>query len=77
MGIDMSSASLHDEFSRLETRMQDVISRCSKLHLENQTLKDQQGNLVEERARLIEKNELARNKVEQMIQRLKSLEAGQ
>ncbi len=58
-------------------RMQDVISRCTKLHLENQTLKDQQGSLVEERARLIEKNELARTKVEQMIQRLKSLEAGQ
>ncbi len=73
----MSSASLHDEFNRLETRMQDVISLCSKLHLENQTLKDQQGSLVEERARLIEKNEMARNKVEQMIQRLKSLEAGQ
>ena len=73
----MSSTALHDEFKRLETRMQDLISLCSELHLENQTLKDQQGNLVEERARLIEKNELARTKVEQMIQRLKSLEASQ
>ncbi len=73
----MGNPSLHDEFNRLETRMQDLISLCSKLHLENQTLKDQQGNLVEERARLIEKNELARNKVEQMIQRLKSMEASQ
>lgn len=73
----MSNPSLHDEFSRLETRMQDLISLCSRLHLENESLKNQQGSLVEERARLIEKNELARNKVEQMIQRLKSLEAGQ
>lgn len=73
----MGNPSLHDEFNRLETRMQDLIGLCSRLHLENQTLKDQQGNLVEERARLIEKNELARNKVEQMIQRLKSMEASQ
>lgn len=73
----MSSPTLHDEFNRLETRMQDLIGLCSKLHMENQTLKNQQGSLVEERARLIEKNELARSKVEQMIQRLKSLEASQ
>ena len=33
--------------------------------------------LVEERSRLVEKNETARSKVEQMIVRLKSLEAGQ
>ena len=73
----MSSTALQDEFKRLEMRMHDLINLCSKLQLENLTLKDQQGNLVEERARLIEKNELARSKVEQMIQRLKSLEAGQ
>lgn len=73
----MSSPSLHDEFNRMETRMHDLIGLCSKLHQENQSLKNQQGSLVEERARLIEKNELARSKVEQMIQRLKSMEASQ
>jgi len=57
--------------------MYDLIGLCSKLHLENESLKNQQGTLVEERARLIKKNEIARSKVEQMIQRLKSLEAGQ
>lgn len=57
--------------------MHDLAGLCSQLHLENQSLKNQQGSLVEERARLIEKNELARSKVEQMIQRLKSLEASQ
>jgi len=73
----MSSTLLHDEFNRLEKRMHDLAGLCSQLHLENQSLKNQQGSLVEERARLIEKNELARSKVEQMIQRLKSLEASQ
>lgn len=70
----MSNPSLHDEFTKLETRMQDLISLCTRLHTENQSLKVQQGGLVEERARLIEKNDLARSKVEQMIQRLKLLE---
>ena len=73
----MSFVSLNDEFSRLESRMQDLMSLCSQLQLENQTLKKQQSSLVEERAKLIEKNESARNKVEQMIVRLKSLELSQ
>ncbi len=68
---------LQDEFNRLENRMQDLISLCSKLHLENTSLKTQQGSLVEERANLIKKNELARSKVEKMIDRLKSLESNQ
>ncbi len=73
----MSSTMLQDEFNRLETRMQDLISLCSKLDLENKSLKTQQGSLVEERANLIKKNELARSKVEKMIDRLKSLESNQ
>ena len=76
-GINMASPSLHEEFNRLEVRMHDLISLCSQLRLENQSLKDQQGTLVEERASLIKKNELARSKVEQMILRLKSMEASQ
>ena len=73
----MSSPSLQEEFNRLETRMHELIYLCSQLRLENQSLKDQQGTLVEERAKLIKKNELARSKVEQMIIRLKSMEASQ
>lgn len=68
---------MHEEFDALESRLQDVAALCSKLRLENQSLKQQQDSLIEERARLIEKNETARSKVEQMIIRLKSLEASQ
>ena len=66
---------MHKEFDALESRLQDVAALCSQLRLENDSLKQQQLSLVEERAKLIEKNETARNKVEQMIVRLKSLEA--
>lgn len=73
----MSSPSLTSEFTLLETQLQQLISLCSQLRVENRSLLDQQSSLLEERARLIQKNELARAKVEQMIVRLKSMEAGQ
>jgi len=73
----MSQPELNQGLSDIEAKLQDVISLCERLRLENASLLDQQKNLVEERARLIEKNEQARTKVEQMIMRLKSLEASQ
>jgi len=73
----MSRPALEEQFELLETRLQAMISLCTRLRQENQVLREQQDSLVEERARLIDKNETARNKVEQMIVRLKSLEAGQ
>jgi cell division protein ZapB len=54
-----------------------LIQLCTRLRQENQSLKQQQNALVEERARLIDKNETARSKVEQMIIRLKSMEMSQ
>jgi cell division protein ZapB len=73
----MSASTISDEITTLESQLEDLASLYSKLKLENRTLREQQIALVEERARLIEKNEMARSKVEQMIVRLKSLEAGQ
>ncbi len=73
----MSSPTVHEEFDALESRVQKIAELYAQLRLENQSLKEQQLSLVEERARLIEKNETARSKVEQMIVRLKSMEASQ
>ncbi|HEY5734312.1 MAG TPA: TIGR02449 family protein [Gammaproteobacteria bacterium] len=63
------------ELKKLETRVEDLLSTCSKLMNENKSLRHQQETLVSERAHLIEKNELARSRVESMITRLKSLES--
>ena len=73
----MSRPGLDEQFELLETRLQAVIMLCTRLRQENDVLHQQQATLVEERARLIDKNETARNKVEQMIVRLKSLEVSQ
>jgi len=71
----MSRSDINEEIQHLEAQLNELASLCQRLNLENRSLREQQVSLVEERARLVEKNELARTKVEQMIVRLKSLEA--
>jgi cell division protein ZapB len=51
-----------------------LIKLCETLYSENHSLKSKESNWLLERARLIEKNELARSKIEAMIIRLKSME---
>ncbi len=60
----------------LESRVGELIRTCHQLKEENKSLRSRQDQLVAERAALIDKTELARNRVEAMIQRLKSLETG-
>lgn len=60
--------------SALEAKLDRLIQFCERLSEENRKLRDQQTGWLRERTRLIEKNELARTRVEAMITRLKSLE---
>ena len=73
----MRHTTIEEKLERLEQQVAGLVALCEKLRQENRSLREQQDGLVEERARLIEKNEMARSKVEQMISRLKSLEANQ
>ena len=59
----------------LEAKMELLIQTCEQLQHENQELRAKASGWQRERVRLIEKNELARGRVEAMISRLKSLEA--
>ncbi|MBG7601934.1 MAG: TIGR02449 family protein [Gammaproteobacteria bacterium] len=63
-----------NELKSLESKVNDLVNACMQLKQENLTLRTSQDDLVSERASLIEKTELARNRVEAMISRLKSLE---
>ena len=60
----------------LERRVGELISLAEQLLRENTALRTQQENWSVERAKLIEKNELAKSRVESMIGRLRSLENG-
>lgn len=62
------------DFAALELKVEEMIDLCETLGRENKALRAQQQNWTTERAKLIEKNELAKSRVESMITRLKSLE---
>lgn len=61
--------------SALERKLDALINLCERLSHENRLLQEQKSEWLRERTRLIEKNELARVRVEAMIARLKNLQA--
>ena len=62
------------DLTELEEKIDNLIEFCSTLAQENAALRKQQNSWAAERAELIAKNQGARQKVEQMISRLKALE---
>jgi len=62
------------QLRQLEARVDDLLRISARLRQENQSLHEREAKLVEERAQLLKKNDVARNKVEAIISRLKSLD---
>ena len=62
------------DLATLERRLEELIRLCDQLSRDNQALLARHQEWAQERARLIEKNEVARSKIEAMIGRLKGLE---
>lgn len=62
------------DLQSLSTRIDALIQTCTQLADENQSLRDSQANLRSAHATLLEKNTLARTRIEAMIARLKSME---
>ncbi len=58
----------------LESKIDQLIALCKELNTENQELKSAASNWRRERQYLIDKNELARGKVEAMLTRLRAME---
>lgn len=59
----------------LETKLDRLILLTARLQQENAELKIRESEWQRERVRLVEKNELARSRVEAMISHLKNLDA--
>ncbi len=59
----------NENLKKLENRVDDLIGTCRQLKKDNHTIKD-------EHAKLIEKTQIARTRIESMIGRLKALERG-
>lgn len=66
----MADNSLKD----LDKKINELISLCKELNRENRALKAEVANWRDERRDLMDKNELARSKVEAMIDRLRTME---
>ncbi len=62
------------QFNTLEQKIDDLISLCADLNRENVELKADASSWNQERTQLVQRNELARTKVEAMISRLKAME---
>ena len=62
------------QLKSLAAKIEDLITLCTQLNDENRRLKAEAGQWAQEREQLIEKTEIARNKVETMITRLRALE---
>ena len=60
----------------LEEKIDRLIRICNRLEDENRALRDQQSNLLSERAALVEKVEQARSRVQATIARLRAMETG-
>lgn len=62
------------ELQALADKLDRLIARCQKLERDNAAFRTQQDDWVRERAQLIQKNDLAKTKIEAMIGRLRALE---
>jgi len=60
---------------KLEQKIDQLIDNCERLQYENQQLREQKGQLQNERDTLLKKTSLARVRLESMIERLKILES--
>lgn len=66
--------SVTEQVELLEQRVEALLQLCARLQAENAMLRAAQEQLSSERAGLLEKNELARSRIEAMISRLKAME---
>ncbi len=72
----MSTKNQSFDITALEDKLEELIQRYNSIKQENTSLKVKQDELVKEKAKLVEKTNLARTRVEAMISRLKTMEHG-
>jgi cell division protein ZapB len=75
MLLILKSSLLMSSFENLEEKLDSLIALCQQLKRENQVLRERESTLSGERGKLMEQNEMARQKIETMINRLRNLNA--
>ena len=59
--------------AELENKVDRLAVLSARLKAENDVLREREASLARERSQLLEKNEMARSRIENMITRLKAL----
>ena len=62
------------DINALEKRIDELIALCHELVSKHRAMESDREKWMQERTRLLEKNEMTKAKIEAMIMRLKSLE---
>ena len=62
------------DINTLEKQIEELIALCDKLTSKHRAMEIDREKWMQERTRLLERNELTKGKIEAMIMRLKSLE---
>lgn len=70
----MTETHLSIELKDFEGKLDQLIEQYQTLKIENSSLKTKQEVLIQEKAKLLEKTDLARTRVEAMINHLKAME---
>jgi len=63
-----------DDLKALESKIDQLIAVCDQLKKENESLRSEQNRLNDQHTKLVEKTKIARERIESMIGRLKTLE---
>ncbi len=63
-----------DDLQQLEEQVDDLLRVSRRMREENMLLKSQQSAWLAERAKLVERTELARSRIDKMVERLKELD---
>ena len=73
IGIDFLPMS-DTNLKTLEAKIDELIAFAAHLQQENKSLRERESNLLTERASLIEKNQVVRQRVETIVSRLKAMQ---
>jgi len=63
-----------DSIEKLTTRIEELIEKCNQLDNKNQLLNEENKHLSETHKSTLEKNNLAKNKAEAILERLRNFE---
>ena len=65
---------LTEQIEDLKSSINNIKEQMKKMKMENALLSQQQNNLVSEKAELVKKNEVAKDQINAILERIKNIE---